>query len=357
MDVSAKITEIKYSPFLCRELKVFDLEHFENALSKSGSFILNIDKKKHIALSRWVSAKRTRSYPYARVYDTLNFQGKKVTVIPLVKDEGIEGERDFLQRDTVSLMSLLGVYAIIAYYDSAEQSFRYENKITNQRFDISYLKEEIYNLLSYQSDALHWNLSQIDKVGEIGEKAMESYERISKKIGVEMHSSESAEKRVAELLKGKKNFMNLSRKLAKAAQNRESLTIQPKEQLSGSKATLTIKNYLGGYYYLTSDEIAFEKNTVYLIEGKHSKQNLIPSIEDIKDGLVKMILFTNLKEVKIGRRKYSPIAVLKLTSNNRLSKESLNESQLKQLRLLKKEAKINHFIVMINDANLQDIEL
>ncbi len=76
-----------------------------------------------------------------------------------MKDEGKEGDRDFLQWDTISLMSLLGVYTIISYYNCAEKSSRYRNKITNQRFDIEHLKKEISKLLSYQSDALHWNLS------------------------------------------------------------------------------------------------------------------------------------------------------------------------------------------------------
>jgi len=357
MDVSGEITEIKYSPFLCRELDICDVSNLEKALSKYGSFILTIDKKRQIAVSCWVSAKRTRSYPYARVYNTLNSQGKKITIIPIMKDEGREGDRDFLQWDTISLMSLLGVYTIISYYNSAEQNSRYRHKITNQRFDISHLKEEINNLLSYQSGALHWNLAQIDKVGNIAQKALGSYAKISRKLGVEMHSRESAEKRVLELLKGKENFMKLSRDLAKSAQNRESLTIQPKEKLSGVKATLTIKNYLGGYYYFTVDEVDIKKDIIYLIEGKHSKQSLIPSLDDIKDGLVKMILFTNLKKVKIGDGEYSPIAVLKLTSAIRFSQGLLRDSQLQQLLLLKKEAEKNRFRVVINNTNLQDIEI
>ena len=41
-------------------------------------FILTINDKNEIAVSWWVSPKRTRSYPYARVYDTLGFAGKKL---------------------------------------------------------------------------------------------------------------------------------------------------------------------------------------------------------------------------------------------------------------------------------------
>lgn len=122
---------------------------------------------KILAIGWWVSPKRTRSYPYARVYDTLAFPSQKVTIIPIFKDEGKDGDRDFLRWDTVSLMSLLDVYVIIAYYKSASKNPDYKNKITNQRFDIDYLKAQLSELLSYQSDALHWNLSQIDQVGEL----------------------------------------------------------------------------------------------------------------------------------------------------------------------------------------------
>ncbi len=165
MDLSAKIKGIKYKPLLCRELQIFEFIDLEKALGSSASFILTVNKENKVAVSWWVSAKRTRSYPYARVYDTLGFGGKKITIIPIIKDEGKEGDRDFLQWDSVSLMSLLGIYVIIAYYNEAEQSKRYKNKITNQRFDINYIKQQIENILSYQSDALHWNLAQVDYAG------------------------------------------------------------------------------------------------------------------------------------------------------------------------------------------------
>src|SRR3989344_6161045 len=163
-EITAKITGIKYAPLLCRGLHTFNFEGLDKALEKEATFILKIDDKNRVALSWWVSAKRTRSYPYARVYDSLSFLGKKVTIIPIVKDEGKDGDRDFLQWDTISLMSLLGIYVIIGYYDDAIRNPEYKNKITEQRFDINYIRSQMNNLLSYQSDALHWNLLQVDKV-------------------------------------------------------------------------------------------------------------------------------------------------------------------------------------------------
>lgn len=351
MDISAKIEGIKYKPFICRRLETFDLDDLENAIFSCTSFILNIDKENKVAVSWWLSPKRSRSYPYSRVYDTLNFFGKKITIIPIIKDEGAVGDKDFLQWDTISLMSLLGVYAIIVWYVAAEPSSKDKyktTKIAEQKFDIQYIKQEIRKLLSYQSDALHWNLSQIDKVGEIGERALKSYEKISKELKIKLHSKSFSEKRIKELLKGKDEFMKISRDLAKKAQRRESLTIQPKEKLTGKKAIITIKNYLGGYYFFTVDEIEIKNKNIYLIEGKHTKQYNFPSLGDIKDGLVKMILFTNLEYVKIGDKNYNPKPILKLTVKSHFLEKNLSVSQKKILSLLGKEAKTNNFEIFLS---------
>lgn len=345
--LSAKITGIKYKPYLCKDLKIYEVKKFGEALEKDASFIIDFGNNQQFAISWWVSAKRTRSYPYARVYNTLKFPGKKVTIIPIYKDEGFDGDRDFLQWDTISLMSLLGVYTIIGYYINAEINTNYENKITNQRFDIDFLKRQMKNLLVYQSDPLHWNLSQIDSVGSITEKALKSYSIISNNLKVKMHSVDSAERRIKELQKGKDNFMNLSRKLAKDAQNREEQTTQPKERVSGTKARLTIKNYLGGYYYFTSDEAEFDKKVISLYECKHSKNSVIPSIDDIKDGLIKMVLFTNLVDVTLKGKIYPHRSILKLTSNMK-SKSDVRSTKIELIELLEKEASVNGFEIEIS---------
>ena len=353
MNISAKISGIKYTPLLCRALNTFDFSQLSQALSEDGTFVLNIDEKNKIAVSYWVSSKRSRSYPYARVYDSLKFSGKKLTIIPIFKDEGLGGDRDFLQWDTISLMSLLGVYVIVSYYEDAERNIKYENKITNQRFDIKQVQSEIRKLLSYQSDALHWNLEQINKVGEFSKKALQLYDEISRKLGVKMHSKESAETRIKKLLKGKEVFMDMSRELAHNAQKRESVTIQPKEKLTGIKAILTIKNYLGGYYYFTADEAEINKDNLYLIEAKNSKEGNLPSLSDIKDGLFKMILFTNFEDVKIDNKNYKPMPILKLTTKKDFDIKIISNSEKEMLNLLKKEADSNGFEIMINNNQYQ----
>ena len=74
---------------------------------------------------------------------------------------------------------------------------------------------------------------------------------------------------------------------------------------------------------------------------------MLPSIGDIKDGLVKMILFTNLEDVKIGDKNYNAKPVLKLTIENHFDPVQLRATQKKDLELLRKEAKINGFEVKI----------
>ena len=273
MDINAIITGIKYTPLLCSKLETVDFNELEAALARRAVFILNIDKKDNIALSWWVTPKRTRSYPYARVYDSLGFSGRKVTIIPVWKDEGKDGESDFIQWDSVSLMSLLGIYVIIAYYVKAKHSTRYDNKITKQEFDISYIKHKIQELKSYHSDALHWNLEQLEKISELEQTALNSYKSISQCLAVEMHPAQNVQQKINKLHGEIKAFMALSRKGAEQAQKRELVTKQPKEKLTREKAAITIRNYLGGYYCFTADEAWMEQDKLYICECKHSARS------------------------------------------------------------------------------------
>ncbi len=100
LDIVAEIKGISYKPSLCRKkLNSFNFENLEKALKSDGVFLVEKEKCK-IAVSRRVSPKRTRSYQYARVYDTLCYP-VRITIIPFMKDEGADGDKDFLQWDTI----------------------------------------------------------------------------------------------------------------------------------------------------------------------------------------------------------------------------------------------------------------
>lgn len=158
--------------------------------------------------------------------------------------------------------------------------------------------------------------------------------------------------------------MEFSRGKAQKAQAREFVTQQPKESLSTlSKAKITITNYLGGQYFLTVNEILIDKNIVYLIEGKHSKSTNLPSKGDIKDGLLKMILYSNLENVTANKKKIESVAVLSLTSSKLkgsvtstdkktdisayFTKNKFTTSQIKLIKEVFEEANQNNFIVQL----------
>ena len=361
MNITAKITGIKYIPILIKGLKIFEFDKLDiNTLP--ASCIINYDGFT-FGLSKWVSPKRTRSYPYERVYNTLG-TAKRITVIPIIKDEGKKGDRDFIQWDTISLMSLLDIFVIFAYYKTAEKHKTRENKITNQQFDNELIKSKISEIKNYHSSALHWNLKEIDQsFPNLIQKAKIAYKSIGEKLNTEFHNEAGIDRFANQFIDGVREFMDTSRQKAKEAQNREMQTIQPKEALSSiTKATITIENYLGGKYYFTTDEIKIEENKVFLIEAKHSKSSLLPSIGDIKDGLLKMILYTNLKDVFISEKKYQATPVIKLTSSKLIGKitsidnkdinyflKSTNFTQRQKDIIIKlfEEAQKNNFNVVI----------
>lgn len=367
MEINAAITGIHYCADCCtKDLKIISLSDFDiNAMP--ASCVLDGEKFSY-AVSKWVSPKRTRSYPYERVYDTLTTSKKCVTIIPVIKDEGANGDRDYLQWDTISLMSLFDVFVILAHYVDAEKNNHKENKITNQQFDNGYVKAKIKEISLFRSSALHWNLKEMEKtLPQLTDNAKDDYAKIGKKLGVDFHGEKGIDRFKEKINEGIEKFKEFSRSKAQEAQNREQQTEQPKEALSTlSKATITINNYLGGEYYLTTDEIRIEKDTLFLIEGKHTKTNNLPSLGDIKDGLLKLILYTNLENVQVSGEKFNTVPVLKLTSekisggissssakkevDDFLSNNSFSDREINIIINLFQEAKKNNFIALIEWA-------
>jgi len=365
MEITAQIIEgIKYKPTLKCNLAEILFDELDINSAKS-SCLISIGQNR-FALSKWVSPKRTRSYPYERIYNTFS-ASKRITVIPIVKDEGIAGDRDFLQWDTVSLMSLLDVYVILAYYETAQKHRSRAGKITNQQFDKNSVKDKIEEISNYHSSALHWNLKELKNISTVLKKVKESYRNISDEIEVDFHNEKGLDSFANLVDENLLNFMESSRLKAHSAQSREFLTIQPKEILATqTKAKITITNYLGGKYFFTVDEVLLKDNNLYLIESKHSKSAKFPSVGDIKDGLIKMMLYTNLENVNIDGKSFSSSPVLQLTSEKikgEISSDSesemqkmffrinnFNQPQKEFLQSLFAEAKENNFRISLGKS-------
>ena len=360
--LQATITNFSYQKCWVESLPCVDFADINDLPSKC---LVNF-KDKRFALSKWVSPKRTRSYPYARVYDTFDSTANKVVaIIPLIKDEGANGDMDYLQWDTLSLMSLLNVYVIIAFYDKAELNPRHKGKITHQKFNNDYILHQLNELCTYHQSALHYNLNQLStqNLSKLVNLAKNAYKNISNSLNIALHNSQSIDKFAAKITQNKDDFIAFSREKAKKAQNAEALTEQPKEFIGiGQKDKIVIENYLGGQYFFTIDDIFIKDDILHLCESKHSKNALLPSSDDIKDGLLKLMLYNNLAKIQ-GFERFK--VILRLTSsalqaNFKLPNSNLNtfitqhkfsSAQNSMLNALNNEAKNNHFEIWINDEN------
>lgn len=317
--IFAELKDVRYSTKISTTLEVFGADDFvKGKLASKASFIIRSDKDEY-AVSQWVSPKRTRTYPFARVYSTLD-KKNRITIIPFCKDEGKDGDRDFIQWDTVALMSLLNVFVIIGYYTTAEKTERPDqnkkHKITNQKFNYNYIYKKLNELQNYHSSVLHWNLQQMEQLSDVARLTLHAYQKISKTTGVQMHGDAGIENRIATAKEGSSRFRDLSRQLAEDAQHRESLTQNPKEKTIGQKVTVTLKNLLGGIYFLTADECFVVNGRVVIIEKKHSKSKSVPSIYDIKDAFIKMALFSNIDKLQFNGADMPHYAAVGLTSEN-----------------------------------------
>ena len=293
-----------------KKLTEYDIARFDVNTAKTRGLINIGTSGNNLAFSKWVSPKRTRTYPFQRIYDTLGLSTKKVTIIPVIKDEGAAGDNDRINGMTFSWMNLMNVHIILAWYEDARKVDMKE-KITNQVLNVESVTEKLLEISQFQSNALHWNTNHFENDFErIYLNAVESYERISEKENVVMHK---AQDHLNTLEKFKVNnqfcvdtFKRVTLSRSHAAALRETLTVHELESLGeGEKGIFSITNYQGGEYYLSPDEIYWENDQLVIQESKNTTQKKFPSfpsISDVKDGLFKLILFANVERVGVDDR-------------------------------------------------------
>lgn len=183
-----------------QEFETFTLNDVQSNLGLlPNNFWLKIGTETY-AVSKWTGPKRSRTYPYALVYNTLMHK-PRVTLIPFVKDEGANGDRDYIQWDTVQMMSFLGIYVILTYHNYAERTDRSGKvKITGHRIDRRYLHQRLVELGDYVSDPMHWNNSELHQnLSNVAELSLIHYREIERNTGVALHSWGAIESRLSTL--------------------------------------------------------------------------------------------------------------------------------------------------------------
>jgi hypothetical protein len=311
------IRGVEYQAQLTEPLQRFVFEAFDVNTAPSYGLI-QFDENAAIAYSKWVSPKRTRSYPFARIYNTYNAP-KLLTIIPVVKDEGQDGDFDKIQYSTISWMNLLNVYIVLGYYEDAAKNNsprqKQRQKLTKQRFQNEFIKAQILEISKYRQSALHWNKNLFEeRFIQIFETALTAYQMISAQTSVQVHDYASARRYLDTIVADFEQFKNLSLKSSQQASLREVRTTHLHEYLAGgTKATFHIENYLGGVYYLTADEVICQEGQWMIQESKHSTRKSLPDLSDIQDGLFKLIVYSNLSELKLGSTNVPFSVRLKLT--------------------------------------------
>lgn len=313
---------IKYKPCLGVPLTTFDINTF-NSNERQGFGIISLGEQGNsLGFSKWVSPKRTRSYPFARIYNTYHLP-KKVTIIPIIKDEGMGGDNDRINFITFSWMNLLNVYIILTWYEDAKAHRSSKDKITSQRMNNEYVKDKLIEISSYHQTALHWNTMHFETGFEdIFKRAVESYQNISRRVHARVHPPELHLKVLEQYRQSgkfnKDDFKLYSLPGSLSAAQRELSTRHELENLiDGKKGFFSIINWLGGEYHLTADEVYLKDGRVVIQESKNTTRARLPSRSDIQDGLFKLILFANLDELYLADDKIGFVTRLKLTGNFR----------------------------------------
>jgi hypothetical protein len=318
LNLQGIIRNVSYQPCLSPKLTEYDFDDFDINAAK-GYGIVHVGGNA-LGYSKWVSPKRTRSYPYARIYDTYHLP-KRVTVIPVIKDEGIRGDNDRINVITLSLMNLLNIFVILVWYEDARPHLTRDGKVTNQLMPVQYVRDKLEEINQYQQTALHWNLAHFERdFVDVYQHAMESYRTIAAKTGIRMHAeSDQVGALNRFMVDGKfhiESFRQISLVRSRGAAQRETVVQHLQEFLQdGDKAYFTLENYLGGEYHLTADEVYSDGARLVVQESKNTTKAKLPSLNDIKDGLLKLILYSNMDELRREGVSVPFTTQLKLTGN------------------------------------------
>ncbi len=371
------VRNVKYKPFLGKErLKCHDIAQFD--INKAGAYgLINLGTSgNNLAYSQWKTPKRTRTYPFPRIYNTYGLNTKRVTIIPIIKDEGADTNNDRINFITFSWMNLLNVYIILAWYDDAKRKAGSTNRITDQVLNAESVQEKLLEISRYQTTALHWNTTHFKSDFEkVYLNAVASYEKISREKKVDLHNPQdhldTLEKFKVDNKFDLEAFKRETLSSSQKAALRETLTVHKLESLDDNpKGVFSILNDLGGEYHLTADEIYWENNKLVIQESKNTTKEKLPSNVDIIDGLFKLILFVNMEQVNVDDKTDVPfITRLKLTGNltgtlnlpcaddlvSGFCKENkLTPAKQKTITLLNKEAEENNLQIWITRSNAKN---
>jgi len=322
--INGKVTDSRYISKWKQNLREYSLDEAQGTDSKKNVFLYKY-KNEIVAISVWTSPKRTKTNPLPRVYTTLSHNGIKITIIPVLKEEGESGEQNKLHPNTIYWMSTLGVYVVIGYYNDAilgkigkqstnakkgKPSKEGKRKFSSQLLELESIKKQIHQIIKEKPDIIKWNNEQVKKIPELLEKTIQRYRELGKKLGVPLKTKalKNLEENAKKWKKNPETLFSDMKKLELDAQNRETRTNHKHESIPteyGGKAKFTIECGKSEMLYLTADAVDVNKNKkiITITEAKNTTKDDFPNKENIKDDLMKLVLFKKT-DFQIGGEKY-----------------------------------------------------
>ena len=310
--INGKFTDLEYISKWKSSFKEYSLETALGKDSKKNVFWYSHNNEK-AAISVWTSPKRTKTNPLPRVYTTLSHDEIKITIIPVLKEEGGSGEQNMIHANTVYWMTSLDVYVIIAYYNEAKlgkigkQSTNAKEgkpskegtaKLESQILELASIKEQIHKIIKEKPDITIWNNEQIKKIPELLDSAIRRYRELGNDLNVPLkfRSLQNKENANIEWKQDLQKLLQYFTELEIDAQDRETKTDHKHEDISityGNKAKFNIDCGKSRILYLTADAVDVNKgNKVIIItEAKNTTKDKFPSSDNLKDDLMKLMLF------------------------------------------------------------------
>ena len=319
-----------------------------------------------VAISVWTTPKRTKTYPLARVYNTLSHSEGKITIIPVLVDYGKEGERGKIQPTTVDLMTSVGVYIVLGVFIDAKKGkvgtlAKNANPKTKsregrlkfgkgQKFDLRYIEKQIKKIITDKPDIKKWNDAQLRTIPNLLANGIKNYKRLGKELGIPLSDFSRLEKNVEIWKDDFAQFLADHADLSKGAQESETQADHKLEFVPGGKGTVNIHFGESRKLYLTADDMKIDKGKgmVTFLEGKNASNGKFPGKNDIKEALFKLMIFKN-SDFYFAGKKLKKKLVCHLTGQH----DNVANEFKKKFPLLISECTANNIELRLNDKILK----
>ena len=358
------IKNVSYHAQLNDGLPTYDFADFDiNAVDSQG-----IIKLPHglMGYSKWDSPVEGKSYPFARIYNTGGSANRPITIVPVLKDDGIDGRLEHIQYSTLSWMNLANVYIVFSFFDKAVALEKeHQHRLIKQQLNNEIIKLQIEKLIPYLSSAIHWNRSQFgDNFKSVYQKAIRAYEKISERTKVEVHPRDLKLAYINKMRNDCRKYEGISIDGLKSADIEKDRRLHENKYEEGQKSVFYLVDGYGGIYYATTNDVWREQNIFVIQETRYSNKGFLPPLHQIQDGLFRLIFFGNIDslyrnghQVKFQTRLslfgknvrdalYLPCDNKAFRSFVRKNKNTISNEEKKVLRLLRAETEANDGLVV-----------